>query len=63
MQGMRIYGTIENAFFIKKYYGNPEAESSGDRGTDTNYVVKYAGTNYGTYPLARTFMIGVSVTF
>jgi TonB-linked SusC/RagA family outer membrane protein len=62
MQGMRIYGTIENAFFIKEYYGNPEAESSGDRASSTIYEVGTAGVNYGTYPLARTFMIGVSFT-
>ena len=63
MQGVRLYGTVENAFFLKNYYGNPEAEASGDDGDNDNYEVSYAGTDFGTYPLARVFMLGASITF
>ena len=62
VSGIRIYGSLNNAFTITKYKGyNPEV--------DYNYSVNPGaanttpGVDYGLYPLVRSYNMGVHVTF
>ena len=53
---LRLYVSGQNLFTWTKYSGyNPEVSLSSDSLTP--------GVDYGTYPLARTFMIGLNITF
>ncbi|MFD1144452.1 SusC/RagA family TonB-linked outer membrane protein [Larkinella insperata] len=54
LQTIRLYGGVQNALTISKYLGyNPEV--SGYEGPLTG------GVDYGSYPLARTYTIGVNI--
>ncbi|GAB3315879.1 TonB-dependent receptor [Larkinella ripae] len=54
LQSLRVYGGVQNALTISKYLGyNPEV--SGYEGPLTG------GVDYGSYPLARTYTIGVNI--
>ncbi|MFC5411158.1 SusC/RagA family TonB-linked outer membrane protein [Larkinella bovis] len=54
VQSLRVYGGVQNALTISKYLGyNPEV--SGYEGPLTG------GVDYGSYPLARTYTIGVNI--
>lgn len=53
----RLFGTVENLHTFTEYTGyNPEANYSGDSSTNN-------GVDQGTYPLARTYSIGLNLTF
>lgn len=52
----RIYFSTENPFTFTKYSGyNPEVNMKGNSLTP--------GIDYGTYPLAKSFVFGLNVTF
>ncbi|WP_266368373.1 SusC/RagA family TonB-linked outer membrane protein [Tellurirhabdus rosea] len=56
VQNVRIYGGVQNAFTLSKYLSyNPEV--SGYEGPLTG------GVDYGSYPLARTYTIGINLGF
>jgi len=51
-----IYASAENLFTLTKYTGyNPEVST----GTSTTQQ----GVDFGTYPLARTYNLGINITF
>ena len=53
---VRVYATAQNPFSFTKYSGyNPEVSNLNDPQTP--------GLDYGTYPLAKSFLLGVHVTF
>jgi TonB-linked SusC/RagA family outer membrane protein len=57
LKSARIYLTAQNPFLITKYSGyNPEANISGNNPTTP-------GVDQGTYPVARTFIIGANIGF
>lgn len=57
IQGARIYTSVQNAATFTKYKGfNPEVNLGGDQALTP-------GTDYGGYPLARTYTLGVNVSF
>ncbi|WP_298113896.1 TonB-dependent receptor [uncultured Bacteroides sp.] len=57
VEKMRIYVSGQNLVTFTKYSGyNPEVNARPDSALTP-------GEDYGTYPLARTFMFGVNVTF
>jgi TonB-linked SusC/RagA family outer membrane protein len=57
LSSMRIYGSIDNAFTVTKYLGyNPEV----DYNNGSNLT---PGVDYGKYPLARAFSVGVKMVF
>ncbi|NDP28160.1 MAG: TonB-dependent receptor [Flavobacterium sp.] len=59
MQQMRLYATGQNLFTITNYKGfNPEVGNGGNNGG--NWA---GGVDSAPYPLARTFMIGVSIKY
>ena len=54
---LRLYVSADNLFTITKYKGyNPEV----DYNDGSNLT---PGVDYGKYPLARTYNMGVQVTF
>lgn len=53
---VRVYTTIQNAFFITKFPGfNPETNFKGDQTTSQ-------GIDRGSYPLARTVSFGLNIS-
>ena len=57
LSSMRVYGSIDNAFTVTKYLGyNPEV----DYNNGSNLT---PGVDYGKYPLARAFSVGVKMVF
>lgn len=53
----RLYVTAENLHTFTEYPGyNPEANYSGDSSTNN-------GVDQGSYPLARTYSLGLNITF
>jgi hypothetical protein len=56
----RMYFQVQNPFVFTKYSGfDPEVSSTGgDRGAEQT-----AGVDYAAYPQARTYTLGVNVTF
>lgn len=57
VSNVRIYGSVDNVFTITEYKGyNPEVDySSGNN--------LASGVDYGNYPLARVYNLGVKLTF
>ncbi|WP_439555564.1 TonB-dependent receptor domain-containing protein, partial [Dyadobacter sp.] len=54
LESIRLYGGVQNAFTFSKYLGyNPEV--SGYEGPLTG------GVDYGSYPLPRTYTIGINI--
>lgn len=53
VERLRVYGMAENLFTFTKYHGfDPEIGTS----------VESLGVDYGVYPQARTFTVGVNIT-
>jgi TonB-linked SusC/RagA family outer membrane protein len=66
MSGLRLYGTVVNAFTITKYKGyNPEVDynysSSASNNTQPSNLAP--GVDYGVYPLVRSYNIGIRAAF
>jgi TonB-linked SusC/RagA family outer membrane protein len=61
LSNMRIYGSIYNAFTLTGYSGlDPDVNSSQNLNS-SRYPTP--GLDWGTYPRARQFVIGLNVTF
>ena len=61
ISGLRIYGNLKNWFTITNYSGySPEVNRSLG-GVDS--VALTQGVDYGTYPQAKTFSVGLNVEF
>lgn len=57
ISGLRVYGGVTNAFTITDYPGyNPDVNSFGQNAINQ-------GIDIGAYPLARTFTLGLNITF
>jgi TonB-linked SusC/RagA family outer membrane protein len=67
VQNIRVFGSVDNAFTISKYKGyNPDVDyniAATNTATGTSTANLAPGVDYGNYPLARTFSLGVKVTF
>jgi len=64
MQNARVYVSIQNLATFTGYTGyNPETSYTKDYYTADRNAVLAPGTDYGIYPLNRTFTLGVNVTF
>lgn len=56
IQNSRVYVSTQNPFTFTKYSGyNPEVDKEGSPLTP--------GIDYGTYPLSKSFVVGLNVTF
>lgn len=61
ISSLRIYGSIYNAFTISGYSGlDPEVNASAKH---NNAQFPTTGLDYGTYPRARSFVVGLNLTF
>jgi TonB-linked SusC/RagA family outer membrane protein len=63
LSGLKLYGSVNNAFTITKYKGyNPEVDYDytygGSQGANLS-----PGIDYGVYPLVRSYNIGIKATF
>ncbi len=57
VENIRIFGSVDNAFTITDYKGyNPEVDYNGGANLTP-------GVDYGNYPLARAYNLGVKLTF
>lgn len=57
IKGLRVYGSVQNAFIFTGYSGiNPEISLDGLNGTSI-------GIDENAYPVPRTFAVGISATF
>lgn len=57
ISALRVYGSVTNAFTITTYPGyNPDVNSFGQNAINQ-------GVDVGSYPLARTFTLGLNLTF
>ncbi|CAM4403904.1 TonB-linked outer membrane protein, SusC/RagA family [Pedobacter westerhofensis] len=67
VQNIRVYGSVDNAFTLTKYKGyNPDVDyniAATNSSTKTSTANLAPGVDYGNYPLARTFTLGLKVTF
>ena len=58
MNKLRVYGGVENLFFLTKYTGfDPETTASVSN-SDVD-----AGIDYNSYPLNRTYTLGLQISF
>jgi TonB-dependent starch-binding outer membrane protein SusC len=56
----RLYVQVQNPFLFTKYTGfDPEVSSTGA----SNGAEQTAGVDYGAYPQARTYTVGINMTF
>ncbi|WP_448634961.1 hypothetical protein [Pedobacter panaciterrae] len=57
VNNVRVYASVDNAFTVTDYKGyNPEVDYSGGSNLTP-------GVDYGNYPLARAYNLGVKLTF
>lgn len=55
IKNLRVYATVQNAFIITSYPGNPEASSGGLNGSSQ-------GQDFGSYPVPRTYTFGINMS-
>ena len=55
IESLRVYASIENLLILDSYYLGYSPEASNQGG--------FTGVDYGAYPSARTFSLGVNVNF
>ena len=63
--GAQVYVTVNNLHTFTKYEGmDPEVPFSGNEDSNSsNYTPWASGIDLGLYPLPRTVMLGVNLTF
>ena len=60
ISNLRVYGSIQNLYTFTKYpYGNPEA-GVDQNGNSPSALLQ--GIDFSTYPVPRTFTLGISFT-
>ena len=57
----RLYFSVQNAFLITGYDGNPEITNYGNTGAKGGTMVP--GVDYTGYPVARVYSVGMNLTF
>jgi TonB-linked SusC/RagA family outer membrane protein len=59
---LRIYGRAENLFTWTKYWGfDPEIGAGWDNDSQ-KHNTQFTGVDYGVYPQARTFTLGINIS-
>ena len=54
---LNVYGSVDNLFMLTNYLGyNPDVDYNGSSNLTP-------GVDFGTYPLSRTFSVGLKLTF
>jgi hypothetical protein len=61
INNLRLYGSIYNVFTLTGYSGlDPEVSTNS---AANNAVYPTTGFDYGTYPRARSFVVGLNLSF
>lgn len=60
IQSARVYASIQNAFLITNYSGNPEVTNYLGKGGSGALV---PGIDYSSYPVPRIFSLGANLSF
>ena len=61
INNLRLYGSIYNVFTVTGYSGlDPEVNTNSSA---NNAVYPTPGFDYGTYPRARSFVVGLNLSF
>ena len=61
ISNLRVYGTVYNLFTITGYSGlDPEVSANANL---NHAVYPTPGLDWGTYPRARSFVVGVNLSF
>jgi len=69
LQNIRVFASVDNAFTITKYKGyNPDVDYGLTSGLTPGQTVNSSanlapGVDYGNYPLARAYNLGIKLTF
>jgi hypothetical protein len=64
IKSLRIYFTSENLFTITKFTGlDPEMHVSNNVNAEKYKGDLAAGIDWGTYPSARSYIVGINLTF
>lgn len=67
VEGIRVFASVDNAFTLTRYKGyNPDVDyniNATNNSTGTSTANLAPGVDYGNYPLARTYNLGIKVTF
>lgn len=61
INNLRIYGSVYNLFTITNYSGLDPEVGVNDNANKSNYPT--TGFDYGAYPRARSFVVGVNLNF
>jgi hypothetical protein len=61
MSNFRVYGTIYNVFTLTGYSGLDPEVNSQEKSNKSRYPTP--GLDWGTYPRARQFVVGLNATF
>ncbi len=60
----RVYAQVQNAFVFTNYTGSdPEVSTNGNSGLGATATNVGAGIDRNTFPQARTYAVGINVTF
>lgn len=61
VNSLRIYASVQNPFIFTSYpYGNPEVGVDFNGNTPSSLL---QGVDYSTYPVPRTFTLGLNISF
>lgn len=61
VNSLRIYASVQNPFIFTSYpYGNPEVGVDFDGNSPSSLL---QGIDYSTYPVPRTFTLGINLSF
>jgi len=61
INNLRVYGSVYNVFTITGYSGlDPEVNTNPSA---NNAVYPTTGLDFGTYPRARSFVVGLNLSF
>ncbi len=61
INSLRVYFSVQQPFVFTKYkYGNPEVGTNFDGSTPSSLL---QGIDYSTYPVPRTFTLGLNLSF
>jgi len=63
MKSARIYASVQNAFMFTNYWGGSNPDASSDGGNTGDGGNLSSGIDFSSYPIPRSFTLGVNVNF
>jgi hypothetical protein len=59
----RIYGSVQQAYVFTNYWGGPNPETSTNGAGDSDGGNLSQGIDFSSYPVPRTWTLGVNLNF